>query len=294
MTDIKKIVYQILTTIIVIIVITAVFSNLYIVHPNEYKIVKEFGKIVRVVDTPGLHFKIPFIQNVDTLPKQILLYDVPPAEINTLDKKRIMVDYYSMWRITDPEKMIETLRTINGAEARLGDIIYSSIRTELGKLEYGEIINHTIKSRGDADIIVEQKVNDILKSNSNGIEVVDIQMKRADLPASNEQSVYKRMISERESKAQEYLSQGDAEATKIKATTDKDVKETMARADSEAKEIIAEGEKEAAKIYNDSYGKDIDFFDLYTTLESYRTTINDETVIMFPANSPYIKYLFGK
>ncbi|HZJ57273.1 MAG TPA: protease modulator HflC [Clostridia bacterium] len=294
MTSNKKIVFLTVTVIAIVILVAIVLSNLYIIHPNEYKVVKEFGRIIEVADTPGLRMKVPFIQDVTTLPKQILLYDVPPAEINTLDKKRIMVDYYSMWQITDPEKMLETLRTINGAEARLGDIIYSNIRTELGKLEYGEIINHTIKSRGDADIIVKDRVNDILKANSNGIEVVDIQMKRADLPTSNEESVYKRMISERESKAQEYLSQGDAEATRIQATTNKDVSETLARADAKAKEIIAQGEKEAAKIYNESYGKDTEFFDLYTTLESYRTTINDETVIMFPADSPYIKYIFGK
>src|SRR5690554_6932710 len=261
----KRILFIYLPILIVGIII---LSNAFVIRPNEYGIIRQFGKIVRVIDTEGLNFKIPFVQTISKLPKHILFYDVPATEINTYDKKRIMVDYYALWRITDPVQMVETLKTIDAAEARLSDIMYSGVRNELGKLEYGAIINPMDNQRGNVDEIVKDNINEILNKNNNGIEIVDIQMKRIDLPESNEQSVYKRMISERASKAQEYLSQGDAEKTKIMADADREVAELIAKTKARAQEIVAEGEKEAAKIYNDSYGQDPEFFKLYTTLNS--------------------------
>lgn len=268
-------------------------SSFYFLKPNEYAVIKQFGKIVNVSDSEGLNFKIPAIQTKLILPRNILLYDVPPTEINTLDKKRIVVDYYALWRITDPVNMLESLKTIEGAESRLSDIMYSNVRNELGKLEYGQIINPEDNNRGGVDEIVLGKVNEIFLANNNGIEIIDIQIKRIDLPATNEQSVYKRMISERQSKAQEYLSQGEAEAKRIRAEVDREVEEILARAEAEAKSIVADGEKEAARIYNDAYGKDSEFFNLFRSLESYKVTIDDETVILMPVDSPYLKYLVG-
>lgn len=290
----KRVIKLGLIIIVVFIAIMTTITSLYITTPAQYTIVRQFGKIVSIVDEPGLRIKTPIIQSISKLPKYTLLYDVPPAEINTLDKKRIMVDYYAIWRITDPQKMIESLRTVQAAETRLGDIIYSNARTELGRLNFDQIINLNIGSRDDFDLVVKEKVNDILKQNDIGISLIDIKMKRADLPSTNEQSVYLRMISERESKSQEYLSQGDAEATKIKAETDKVVGEMLAKADRQAKEIIAEGEQEAARIYNSAYGKDAEFFELYLTLDSYKTTLKGEPVIIIPSNSPYAKYITGK
>lgn len=287
----KKIIFIYIPLIIIALII---LNNAFVIKPNEYGVIKEFGKIVKIIDNEGLKIKVPFIQTVSKLPKHILFYDVPATEINTFDKKRILVDYYTLWKITDPVQMLETLKTIDAAEARLSDIMYSSVRNELGKLEYGEIINPADNKRGNVDLVVQDNINQILKSNGNGIEIVDIQMKRIDLPESNEQSVYKRMISERASKAQEYLSQGDAEKTKIMANADREVAELIAKTSARAKEIVAEGEKEAAKIYNDSYGQDPDFFRLYTTLNSYKISIDNETLLMIPINSPYLKYLMGE
>lgn len=284
-----------LTIITVFILAFVVLVNtLFIVKPNEYVVVRQFGEIVKIVHEPGLNYKIPAIQSTTSLPKYLMLYDVIPAEINTLDKKRIMVDHYAIWKITDPYKMIETLRTLAAAEGRMGDIIYSNIRTELGKLNYDEIINEKKASRGDINNVIKSEVNAILATNNNGIEVVDINMKRTDLPESNEQAVFNRMISERESTAQEYLSQGDAEANMIMADTDRQVQEMIATANAEAKKIIASGEQEAAKIYNDSYGKDPEFYKLYRTLESYKTTLDNEPVIILPIDSAYTQFLLGK
>lgn len=279
--------------IALIIVLIIVANNCYITEKNEYSVVRQFGEVVAIVDQPGLNTKIPFIQTVSTLPKYTLEYDVPPAEINTLDKKRIVVDYYTLWKITDPKKMIESLKTVAVAESRLGDIIYSNIRTELGRLNYDQIINQGNSARGDFSETVKTQINNILKTNNNGIVLVDIKMKRTDLPAANEQSVYNRMISERKSKEQEYLSQGDAEARTINADAEREAGNMIAIAEREAKEIVAQGEKEAARIYNESYGKDPEFFDLYVTLESYKSTLNGEPVIIIPTKSPYAKYLLG-
>lgn len=282
--------------IIIILILVGIFikNNLYVVQANKYIVVRQFGEIVKIQDQPGLNFKLPFVQTIAELPKNTLIYDVPPAEINTLDKKRIMVDYFSLWRVTDPKQMIESLRTLSAAESRLGDIVYSSIRTELGKMNYGDIINDTKDSRGGLDDIVNEQVNEILARNLSGIELVDIKMKRADLPASNEESVYQRMISERESTAQQYLSQGDAEALKIVAETDRQVAEMLSKAEADAMTIEAEGEKEAARIYNLSYSKDSEFFNMYRSLESYKTTINGETIMILPLESPYLRYLVGR
>lgn len=292
--DSKKLINTLPILVIILLVGLFIKSNFYIVEANEYLIVRQFGEIVKIEDSPGLRVRVPFVQTITKLPKKTLIYDVPPAEINTLDKKRIMVDYYSLWKITDPTQMIESLRTLDAAESRLGDIVYSSIRTELGKMDYGQIINNKNDGRGGIDELVKEQVNETLKRNLSGIELVDIQMKRADLPTANEESVYKRMISERESTAQQYLSQGDAEALKIIAETDREVAEMIARAEADAMTIEAEGDKEAARIYNLSYSKDAEFFNMYRSLESYKTTINAETVMILPLESPYLKFLVGQ
>jgi membrane protease subunit HflC len=288
--------YTVVGVIIVSILLLGalVFNNLYIVKANEYKVVRQFGEVIRVVKEPGLNYKIPFIQSVTMLPKYVMIYDVQPAEINTLDKKRITVDNYAVWRIVDPKAMIENAKTVAFAEDHLGNFIYSNIRTELGTLNYDEIINSEGSSRGNFTENVRLQVNRILEAENFGIEVVDVRMKRTDLPESNEQAVFNRMISERESKAQEYLSQGDAEATKVRAETDREVQEMLATANADAKTIIGEGEQEAARIYNEAYGKDPEFYNMYRTLESYRTTLQGEPVIILPSSSPYAKYLMGE
>jgi len=288
--SIPRFVYYLPILVILLVVLT---SNIVIVKTNEYRIIRQFGEVVNILDKPGLHVKIPFIQTVTTLPKHLLFYDVVPAEINTLDKKRITVDHFAIWRISNPREMIESLRTVQGAEGRLGDIIYSNIRTELGKLNFEDIINQETSSRGDVNQAVQDVVNNILETNGNGIEVVSIEMKRADLPQENEQAVFRRMMSERQSKAQEYLSQGDAEANKITSEADKTVREMRAEAGERAKIIIAEGEQEAARTYNNAYGKDPEFYNFYRTLESYKVTLKGEPVIVLPISSPYVKLLMG-
>ncbi|WP_045520672.1 protease modulator HflC [Neobacillus niacini] len=279
--------------VIVIILLAVFISNLIVVKEGEYKVIRQFGEVVRIVKTPGLTYKVPFIQSVTTLPKYQMTYDVTEAEINTKDKKRMLIDNYAIWRIEDPKKMITNARTVEKAESRMEEFIYSVVRSELGQLNYDEIINDEKSSRGSLNDRITEKVNDLLGKDHYGIVVTDVRMKRTDLPAENEQSVFTRMISERESKAQEYLSMGDAEKNRIEADTDREVQELLSKAKAEAESIRADGEAEAARIYNEAFSKDPEFYSMFRTLESYKKTINDETVIVLPSDSPYARLLMG-
>ncbi|MCM3411031.1 protease modulator HflC [Metabacillus litoralis] len=279
--------------LILIVLLVLVFTNLFIVKENEYKVVRQFGEVVKIIEEPGLSFKIPFIQSVTTLPKYQMTYDVEEAEINTKDKKRLIIDNYTVWRISDPKKMISNARSIVNAETKMAEYVFSTVRSELGQLNYDEIINDEKSSRGSLNDKVTEIVNNLLENGNYGIVVTDVRMKRTDLPAENEQSVFTRMISERESTAQGYLSKGDAEKNRIIADTDREVKEMLAKAQADADVIRSEGEREAAKIYNTAYSKDPGFYEVYRTLQSYKQTIDEETVIIIPFNSPYASLLKG-
>ncbi|MEQ6375690.1 protease modulator HflC [Bacillaceae bacterium S4-13-58] len=279
--------------ILLVLVFALFLASVIIVKEGEYKVVRQFGEVVKIEDEPGLKFKIPFIQSVTTLPNKKLVYDVDQKEINTLDKKRMIIDNFAIWHIVGPEDMIENARTVENAEARMGEFIFSAIRSELGQMNYEEIINDEKSSRGNLNETVKDRVNELLARDNYGIQVDDVRIKRTDLPDENEQSVYLRMISERESKAQEYLSQGDAEKNRITATTDRKVKEMISTTNAEAAQIRGEGEKEAARIYNEAFEKDGEFYSLYRTLQSYKQTINGETTIFIPQDSPYAQLLLG-
>ncbi|KON86782.1 tail fiber protein [Sporosarcina globispora] len=279
--------------VLVIAALAILFSNLFIVKEGEYKVIRQFGEVVRIESEPGLTYKIPFIQSVSTLPKYQMTYDVSEAEINTKDKKVMIIDNYAVWKIDDPKKMISNARTLEGAEARMEEFIYSVTRSELGQLNYDEIINDEKSSRGSLNDQITTKVNELLSNDNYGITVTDVRIKRTDLPAENEQSVYTRMISERQSTAQEYLSKGDAQKNIIIAETDRNVREMLAKAQANAEVIRAEGEAGAAKVYNEAFSKDPGFYSLYRTLESYKKTINGETVIVLPSDSPYARLLMG-
>jgi membrane protease subunit HflC len=279
--------------VILIGILVIIFTNIFVVKEGEYKVIRQFGEVVKIDSTPGLGYKIPFVQTVTTLPKYQMAYDVSEAEINTKDKKRMLIDNYAVWKIEDPKKMISNARTLENAETRMEEFIYSVVRAELGQLNYDEIINDEKSSRGSLNDRITEKVNDLLAQDKYGIVVTDVRMKRTDLPEENEKSVYTRMISERESTAQEYLSKGDANKNRIEAETDRSVQEMLAKAKADADTIRAEGEAEAAKTYNQAYSKDPSFYTMYRTLQSYKKTINDETVIVLPSDSPYARLLMG-
>lgn len=275
------------------ILLIVLLANIYVVREGEYKIVRQFGEIVKVVKEPGLGMTVPFIQSTTTVPKYLMNYEISEAEINTLDKRRIIIDNYAVWKVNDPQLMIANAGTLINAEARMEEFIYSVVRTELGRLAYSEIINDEDSSRGSLGEQVTSRVNELLAADNYGIEVIDVRIKRTDLPVENEQAVFQDMISEREKIAQKFLSEGDADKRRIEAETDRQVREIIANAEREAAVIISEGEAEAARIYNESFSKDPEFYNLFRTLESYKSTIGEDTVIILPSDSPYARILSG-
>ncbi|ANU25714.1 protease modulator HflC [Planococcus versutus] len=291
--DFKKYWKLIVGLVLAFVLLLIVVTNVYIVKENEYRVVRQFGEVVKIQEQPGIQMKIPFIQSVTTLPNYQMTYDVSEAEINTKDKKRIIIDNYAIWHVDNPLELISNAGTIVNAESRMEEFIYSVVRTELGQLNYEEIINDENSSRGSVNDSVTAKVNELLKKDKYGIQVLDVRIKRTDLPEENEQSVYTRMISERESTAQNYLSQGDAKKREMEAQADRQAQEVIATARKEAALIQAEGESQAAKIYNESFSKDPEFYELYRSLESYKKTIGEDTVIILPSDSPYADILSG-
>ncbi|MFY0757317.1 protease modulator HflC [Metabacillus dongyingensis] len=287
---IRTAIWIILTLILAVMLLT----NLFVVKENEYKVIRQFGEVVKIIEKPGLHIKIPFVQTVSSIPKYQMTFDVEEAEINTKDKKRILIDNYAVWKVDDPKKLIANARTLVNAETKMAEFTFSTVRSELGKLNYDEIINDEKSSRGSINDKVTEIVNSLLEKDEYGISVTDVRIKRTDLPKDNEESVYTRMISERQSTAQEYLSMGDAQKNTIIADTDRTVKEMLAKAAADADVIRSQGEKEAGKVYNSSYSKDPEFYELYRTLESYKKTIDKETVIIMPFDSEYAKTLMGE
>lgn len=266
-------------------------SSLYLVKEGEYKVVLKFGEAVRVVPTPGLHFKIPFVENVSKLPKYQMTYESNPTSILTKDKKPIIVDNYTVWRIDSPQKFLKTAQTVGVGVQRIDEAVYNSVRRKLSEINYDNIISENTE-RGN---INDDITNDVSAALTNyGIEIIDVRIKRTDLPEGNKQSVYNRMISDRQSIAARYLSEGDEESRKITSKADRTAVELLAQAEADAKKIVAQGEQQAAQIYNEAYGKDPEFYSFYRTLQSYVTTLKNEPVILLPIESPYTRILLGK
>ena len=291
--DLKKYIQAGVTILVIVGVLLLGINSMVIAKEGEYKVVRQFGDVVRIHENPGLKFKIPLVQEVSTLSKKKIVYDVDEKEITTLDKKRMIIDNYAIWQISDPEKMISNARTEMNAEARMGEFIFSIVRSELGKMNFSEIINEEESSRGVLNEEITATVNEYLDRDNYGIVVEDVRIKRSDLPTANEEAVFNQMITDREKIAQQYLSEGEADKSRIHAGVDREVQEMLSTARADAEKIRAEGEQEAAQIYNDSFSQDPEFYRLYRTLESYKKTIDDETTIILPQDSPYAELLLG-
>jgi membrane protease subunit HflC len=287
----SKLVPTLLITIIAAIVLA--YTSLVVVREGEIKVILQFGQAVRLYDQPGLKFKIPFLENVTVYPKYQMVYNSEPTPILTRDKKPIIVDNYTVWRIDNPELFLRSVQSVKAGEERIDAAVYNTVRRKLSEVNYDAVISENT-ARGNLNDDITKEVADLLVRDNYGIKIIDVRIKRTDLPEENKNSVYNRMISNRQSIAALYLSEGDEESRKITSFADRQARELVAEAESKAKKIIAEGEQEAGKIYNDAYGKDAEFYRLYRTLDSYVTSFNGETVIMMPINSPYAQILLGQ
>lgn len=276
------------TLLIVLIVAILFLANLslFIVDETKQAIVLQFGKPIRTIKDPGLNWKLPFIQNVVFFEDRLLVYDAAPTEIITKDKKTLIVDNYARWKIVDPLKFLQTVRDLNGAQARLDDIIYSELRVDLGLFDMSEIVSERREG-------IMKRVTEISneKASIYGIEIVDVRIKRVDLPPENEKFIFDRMRAERERIAKQYRAEGQEESAKIIAETEREKTVILAEAYKAAQILKGEGEAESVKIYAESFNQDPEFYKFYRTLEAYRLTFKDKTTVLLSTDNEFLKYL---
>ncbi len=247
----------------------------------------QLGKPVeRDVRAPGLYFKVPFIQDVVYFDKRLLNYDAQPREVLTIDKQQIVIDNYSRWRIVDPLKFYQTVRDERGAQSRLDDILYSNLRENLGRHTLQDIVSdRRIALMAEVARRSDEKMRDF------GIEVLDVRVKRADLPEKNQENVFNRMRTERERQARKFRAEGEEAARKVRSEADKEVAIIRAEAQREAQILRGQGDAEAVSIFADAYNRDPELFRFLRTLEAYRKSIDDKTTIVLSPDSEFFRLL---
>jgi membrane protease subunit HflC len=280
---------KILTAIGVILVFLGL-TSIFIVDETEQVVVLQFGKPVRIITEPGLHIKVPFpIQEKNVFDNRLLEYDSPPEEILSKDKKSLIVDNYVRWQIVDPLQFLKTVQAIPTALSRMDDIVYSELRRELGTHDMVEIITENREELMEKVTVASNKA-----TQDYGIEVVDVRIRRVDLPSQNEESIYARMDAERKRQANKFRSEGEEEAQKIRATTDRDKTIILADAYKQAERIRGEGDAKAVEVYADAYSADPKFYEFVRTLDAYKKIIDDKTMLVLPSDSRLFKLLLGK
>ena len=248
----------------------------------------QLGEPVRVVQEPGLYWKIPFVQSVTYFDRRILDQATSPKEILTRDKQQLVVDNYTRWRIVDPLQFVRSVRDEGGAQSRLDDIVYSNLRETLGRHTLREIVS---EKRTELMESVTKRSDE--KAREYGIEVVDVRVKRVDLPEKNELNVFNRMRTERERLAKKFRAEGDEEARKIRSNSDKEVQILMADARQKSEILRGEGDALAVAIFADAYGRDPEFYQLVRTLEAYRKSVNEGTTVILSSDSEFFRFLKG-
>ncbi len=273
---------------IVVIVIVAVIlvTSIFTVDETEQAIVTQLGKFVREVKEPGLHFKVPLIQKEHKFEARVLEYDAAAAKIITDDKKHLVIDNYARWKIINPLNFYKTVGNEFGAQSRLDDIVFSEMREELARHELTEIVS--VNREHIMEKVAEQCNQ---KAGDYGIQVIDVRIKRADLPQEVTHSVFERMKAERQRIAKRYRSEGEEEAVKIKADADKQKTIELANAYEQAEKLKGEGDAQALTIYAQAYEKDPEFYSFLRTLEAYVNSLGKDTTIILPSDSEFFKYL---
>jgi membrane protease subunit HflC len=262
------------------------FNSFFTIQEGELAIVTQFGEYKRSISAPGFYFKAPFVQNVQRMERRILGSDVPPAEYLTLDKKRLLADPVTRWRIEDPLQFFKTVHDESGAKARIDDVVNSELRRELASHTFGDIIGN---ARDPLMQIVAKNARE--KATEFGIVIVDVRIKRADLPKEVQESVFARMRAERDRVAKQYRAEGEEEAAKIRADTDRDKTILLAEAYEKAQKLRGEGDANSIKIYADAYGKDAEFYAFTRSLEAYEKALDPKSTLVLSTGSALFRYL---
>ncbi len=266
-----------------LILINSVF---FTVREDRQVVVTRFGKPVRDIRDPGLYYRVPFIDQITTFDKRLLEYDASPTEIITLEKKTLVVDNFSRWRIIDPLLFLQTVRNEVGAQARLDDIIYSELRLELGRKDLLEIV---ATHRAELMRLVTKESD--RKARAYGIQIVDVRLKRTDLPQENLNAIFGRMKAERQRIARQYRSEGKEEAQKIRAETDRERDILLAKAYEQEQEIRGVGDAKSIETTARAFGQAPDFYAFLKSMEVYRDTLKKKTTLILPADSAFLKFL---
>ena len=281
--------------IILLLIAFLAVNSIFTVQENEYACTVRFSKIIDTTGNAGLHFKLPFIDSVKYFPKATQLYDIPPSEVLTSDKQNMTVDCYILWSISDPKLFYQTLSTTVRAEERLDAITYSALKTDMGTLAQSDIIN--MNDGAERNAIYEKIAREVdSAAASYGIRVEDVKIKQFDLPESNLNAVYGRMISERNQMAEKYTADGNYEASIIRNDVDKQVNIMVSDANAEAAKLEAEGEGEYMRLLAEAYDtpEKKEFYEFTLALEALKASLNgDEKTVILDANSELAKILMG-
>ena len=271
---------------IALLVVFLISTSVYIVNQAEQAIVLQFGRPVRLVQEPGLKFKMPFIQNVVFYDTRLLNLDPPAQEVVLNDKKRLDVDSFTRYKIVDPIKFYATVRTEYQAQSKLAELVNSSIRKILGRSTLQELLSEK-RTKIMEDISAAVKVD----ATQIGVSVADVRIRRADLPLEVLQAINARMKTEREREAKEFRAQGSQEAQKIKASADKEKTIILANAEKQAQIIRGQGDEKAIEIWNNAAGKDIAFFNFYRSLEAYKNALaNGNSSMVLSPESDFFQF----
>lgn len=274
--------------LVILLVALFIFGNqiFFIVDEFEQAVVLQFGDPVRTITEPGLSMKMPFVQNVLIFDKRVLSSDADAQEYLTTDKKRLVVDHVTRWRIENPLEFYKSVRTQSGARARLDEFVFSGLREELALVPFQDVISDERE-----DIMERVTQSSSAKAESLGIEVLDVRIKRADLPEDVEQSVFDRMRAERQRESSLFRAEGEELANIIRAQADRDATVITAEGYQEAQVIRGEGEAEAIRIYADALVQDLEFYAFSRRLEAYARSLKQGDTLIIPSNADFFRYL---
>ena len=280
---------------IALLLIIVAASSIYTVKENEYACTFRFSQIVNTEESAGLYFKIPFIDSVKKFPNTTMLYDIPPSEVLTSDKKNMTVDCYILWNISDAQKFYQSVGTTAEAESRMNAITYNALKTAMGTLAQSDIIN---MNDGAERNEIYESIAAIVDAETvkYGIHVEDVKIKQFDLPASNLEAVYQRMISERNQMAEKYTADGNKEATEIRSRVDRDVNIMISDAEAAAAVLVAQGEAEYMKKLAEAYDseEEKEFYEFILALEALEKSLTgDDKTVILDANSELAQILSG-
>lgn len=268
-------------------------ASVTVTAQNEYKLIRQFGKVSRVIEEPGLSMKIPFLQTAASLPKETILYDLAPSDVITKDKKTMICDSYILWRISDPLKFAQTLNSsIESAESRINTAVYNATKNVISSMSQDEVIT---SRDGELSRAVMDSIGDNM--GQYGISLLMCETKQLDLPDDNKGAVYERMISERENIAATYTAQGNSEAKVIRNTTDKEIAIHISEAEKQAEILKAEGEQEYMKILAEAYNEEgrSDFYSFVRSLDALKASMQgDDKTVILSADSPIAQIFQGE